>query len=130
MLVELENLDDVKVGDLLSDDISKKPYKVFKVSKNFILAFQNNFGRDYYTIYAKEPINQFIYCDNWHRYYQRTEEKYFYRGPDDLVFGGIGKNDDLDDYMNQLESGELEISLRRRVTLRKIYKSVRKTKND
>ena len=126
MKVLLENLNDIKIGDLLCDNISKKPYRVKAVSENFILAFQNCFGEWYYTIYAKEPLNMFITeKPNVARYYTETKKLYYYRGPDNTLFGGIGIDDDLEEYMKQLESGELKISLKRRVTLTEIYKVVK-----
>ena len=130
MKIKLENLDNIKVGDLLCDNVSKKPYRVYAVSEHYILAFQNNFGKDYYTIFSKIPSGMYIshykFMKHWVRHYNKSDKLFYYRGPDDLVFGGVDKDDDLDDYMNKLESDEIEISLKHRVTLLEIYQVVKK----
>ena len=125
MKIKLENLNDVKVGDLLCDNITKKPMKVMAVSENYIYAVQNNFGKEYYTVYSKEPEG--IYHDGcgWH-IPQKNDKRYFFRGPDDH-WGYMHKDEiTLDAYLDLFEKGELDISWKRRVSLLEIFKVVRK----
>ncbi len=124
MKLKLENLNDVKVGDLLCDNITKKPMKVMAVSENYIFAVQNNFGKIYYTVYAKESEGIYHSGDGWHNP-QKNGNRYFFRGPDNC-YGAWCEDLKPEEYLEKFEKGELEISWKRRVSLLEIFKVVRK----
>ena len=123
MKLKLENLNDVKVGDLLCDNITKKPMKVMAVSENYIYAVQNNFGKIYYTVYAKEPEGIYHSGDGWHNP-QSNDKRYFFRGPGNTW--GIDENLTPEEILKEFEKGEIDISWRSRVSLLEIFKVVRK----
>lgn len=130
MLVKLENLDNIKVGDKLCDNVTMRPMKVIGVSEHYILCIVNFFGNINYTIYSKETEGMYHDGAGGHintAYLNNT--RFYYRGPDNTIFGGFSiKEDDPVEYLNELESGELEISWKRRVSLEEIYKVERKRK--
>ena len=123
MKIQISNLNDVKVGDLLCDNVTKKPMKIMATSENYLYGIQKNFGKEYYTVYAKEPEG--IYHDgNECHMPTKNGEKFFFRGPWNTC--GIDENLSPEEILEEFEKGEIDISWKKRVSLLEIYKVVRK----
>ena len=123
----LENLDNVKVGDRLCDNITMRPMKVIGVSEHYILCIINFFGEINYTIYSKEPEGLYHTGDGGHINVGHLGTRFFFRGPDNTVMGCFNYDyDNPQEYLEKLESGELDISYKKRVSLEEIYKVERK----
>lgn len=123
MKIKLENLNDVKVGDLLCDDVTKKPMKIMAVSENYIYGVQNNFGKEYYTVYAKEPEGIYHNGNGWH-IPTKNGQKFFFRGPGNTW--GIDEDLTPEEILKEFEKGKIDISWRSRVSMQEIFKVVRK----
>ena len=123
MKIQILDLNDVKVGDLLCDNVTKKPMRIVATSDNYLYGIQNNFGKEYYTVYAKEPEG--IYHDgNGCHMPTKNGEKFFFRGPVNTF--GVDDNLSPEEILEEFEKGEIDISWRTRVSLLEIYKVVRK----
>ena len=123
MKIQISDLNDVKVGDLLCDNVTKKPMRVMAVSENYLYGIQKNFDKEYYTIYAKEPEG--IYHDgNGCHMPIKNGEKFFFRGPGNTC--GIDGDLSPEEILKEFEKGEIDISWKKRVSLLEIYKVVRK----
>lgn len=98
----------LQVGDRLHINSWANIFTVCGVSENFVLA--NCFDSEEYTIIPKKPANF---------YYNGIPAGSFVCSPDNLVFGYAGGYhfDDpewINEYLSDLEKGEVEISIRRR----------------
>lgn len=104
----------LKVGNTIQINNWKDIFTVCGVSENFILA--NCFESKEYTIIPKKPVD---YC------YNGIPVGSFVCSPDHLVFGYAGgyyfdNPDWVEKYLSELETGELEISMRRREKINSI----------
>lgn len=117
-----EILDSVQVGDLVKCNDWKKPLRVKGVSENYFVMARKAFGETLYSICEKNPWGGTRYnamCGGM-----------FHIGTDNMIFGWFGWNEgrayDFDDseavgrYLQALESGEIEVSVRRAVPLYEI----------
>ena len=98
----------LKIGDRLRINHWMNLFTVCGVSDNFVLA--NCFESEEYTIIPKKPVD---YC------YNGIPIGSFVCSPDNLIFGYAGgyhfdNPDWIEKYLSELETGELEISQRRR----------------
>ena len=103
-------LDTIKVGDLILCNEWKKPLRVQIVSENFFIMTQNLFGQCCYSIFDKRPSN---FSRN------SIREKFPTIGMDNYIFGKFDyfKPEDLKAAIKELESGEMELSVRRSCAL-------------
>ena len=124
MKVRIENLNDIKIGDRLCDNVFKKSIKIVGISDNYLLGAVNVKGESKYTIWAREPEAIYHGGDGTH-ISNKIGERFYFRGPDNTIFGGFDvKEDNPEDYLKKLENGELEISWKRRVSLLEMYKFI------
>lgn len=123
MKIQITDLNDVKVGDLICDNVTKKPMRIMAVSENYLYGIQKNFGKEYYTVYAKEPEGIYHNGNGWH-IPTKNNQKFFFRGPGNTW--GIDDNLSPEEILEEFEKGEIDISWRSRVSLLEIYKVVRK----
>lgn len=105
-------LDNIKVGNIIKCNDWEESMKVVGISDNYFIMVNG----DYYSICEKKPI------DHTRNNYTKGS---FRIGDDDLVFGKIGGykwNDEkfITEYLNELESGETQLSARRAIDLKKI----------
>lgn len=107
-----EILDSIKVGDRISQ--TTKYMKVVGVSENYIFAIQNLFGEAYYSIFDKHPSG-FSY--NMIYYPHCRERGKYYCGTMGLIGGGTYEDyntpEGVEENLRVLESGEVEMSVRR-----------------
>ena len=80
MKIQITDLNDVKVGDLICDNVTKKPMRIMATSENYLYGIQKNFGKEYYTVYAKEPEGIYHNGNGWH-IPTKNNQKFFFRGP-------------------------------------------------
>jgi hypothetical protein len=114
--VTREILDTVKVGDLIKCNDWEAPMRVVGVSTNYFVMIQKAFGNTLYSVCEKIP------CDHSRNHYN---EDYFRIGTDDYI-GGCGFGSEWDNadavkkYLEEFESGETELSVRRAINLERI----------
>lgn len=111
-IITKELLDSIKVGDEIKCNDWDESMRVVGVSDNYFIMVHGN----YYSICEKKPI------DHTRNYYTKDS---FRIGDDDLVFGKIGgykweDEDFVKKYLDELETGETQLSARRAVDLKKI----------
>lgn len=106
-----ELLDTIKVGDMIKCNNWKESYKVKAVSENYFIATRPFFGDAMYTICHKA---------NAGFNHNGIIPDLPYIGPDNYVFGNYDYKDDCDDAIKELESGEMEVSVRNGVALYQI----------
>lgn len=122
--VTRENLDSVKVGDLIKINNWKKPMKVKAVSKNYFVMTQKNFGQVYYSVVSKIPWEGTVYND--------MRGGMFYCGADNTLFGGIAQFNYPDlykfenkeanaVYLDELENEEIKVSERRGMAIYDLF---------
>lgn len=109
-----EVLDTIKVGDLIKCNDWKKPLSVKAVSENYFIMVRNHFGQPLYSICDKRPSD---FSRNYIEYGKPTI------GMDSWVFGRFDyfNQEDIDEAIKELESGETEMSVRNSVALEIIY---------
>ena len=120
--VTKEILDRVQVGDLFKCNTWKKPFRVKGVSENYFVMARNNFGKTFYSICEKKPWDGIRY--------NAMIGGAFHVSDDNMVLGWPGWNEgrayDFDDteaverYLKALESGEIELSVRRAMPLHRV----------
>lgn len=126
--LDIEVFNSIKVGDSISQ--GKKPMKVLAVSDNYIFAVQNNFGKMYYSIFAKKPstttYNEFYYPNC-------RKTGYYYCGPMDNWGGSavydIKTEEGARANLMHIESGDSEISWKRNYTYKKLTVWYKESKN-
>lgn len=122
--VTRENLDTVKVGDLVKINDWKKPMRVNAISKNYFVMTMKQFGKNYYSVCSKLP-------------WEGTRRNamiggMFHCGTDDWIFGSSLSVDyeDLYEfnneeanrlYLQEFEDGETQISVRTGVPIIDLY---------
>lgn len=111
-----EILNSIKKGDSVKCNDWKKPMKVVGVSPNYFVMTQKAFGETIYSVCEKIPCGHIR--NNYNTGYYRI-------GTDDYI-GGCGFNGKWEDeeavmkYLEEFESGKIELSVRRAVNLTKI----------
>lgn len=109
-----EVLDQVKVGDLIKCNDWVKPLTVRAVSENYFVMSRNHFGKPLYSICEKKPAD---FSRNY------IVEGYPTIGTDFWVFGKFDylNQEDCEQAVKELESGETEMSVRNACMLKVIY---------
>ena len=109
-----EDLDKIKVGDLVKCNDWVKPLTVRAVSDNYFIMVRNHFGKPLYSICEKTPSQ----CNR-----NYIVESYPTIGTDHWVFGKFDylDQDDIDQCLAELESGETELSVRSSCALKIIH---------
>lgn len=109
-----EVLDQVKVGDLIKCNDWTKPLTVRAVSENYFVMSRNHFGKPLYSICQKKPAD---FSRNY------IVEGYPMIGTDAWVFGRFDylNQEDCEEAVKELESGETEMSVRHSCMLKVIY---------
>ena len=109
-----EDLDKIKVGDLVKCNDWVKPLTVRAVSDNYFIMSRNHFGKPLYSICEKNP-------STFSRNY--IVESYPTIGTDFWVFGKFDYLDqeDINKCVAELESGETELSVRNSCALKIIH---------
>lgn len=100
------SVSDIKVCDKIKFDIlenNKQVFIVTAISKHFIIARTKLFGRDYYTMILKEPLQY-----NFYRNFNIIEKGSYIRGTT-ICWGIVGKTPKEDEEaLNFLENEILE----------------------
>ena len=103
-----EILDTIKVGDLIKINGWRTPLRVYGVSENYFVMARRAFGKWRYSVCEKRPFEGLGYNNMVHGFY--------HFGRDDAVFGTFSyefdKEDEVKEYMEMFESGELGLSFR------------------
>lgn len=109
-----EVLDQVKVGDLIKCNDWVKPLTVRAVSENYFVMSRNHFGQALYSICSKRPAD---FSRNY------IVEGYPTIGMDAWVFGKFDylNQEDCEQAVKELESGETQTSVRNACMLKVIY---------
>ncbi len=109
-----EDLDKIKVGDLVKCNDWVKPLTVRVVSDNFFIMSRNHFGKPLYSICEKTPSTFSRNC---------IAESYPTIGTDFWVFGKFDYLDqeDINQCITELESGKTELSVRNSCALKIIH---------
>lgn len=113
-----EQLDQIRVGSLVKCNDWIKPLTVKAVSDNYFIMVKNHFGRPLYSICEKTPSVTA---------YNSIVAGFPTIGPDFWSFGKFDyfDQDDIEQCLKELESGETKLSGRRSIALRRIqYKNV------
>ena len=105
-----EILNIIKVGDLVKCNDWKSPIRVVGVSDNYFIMATNKFGKVLYSICEKKI------ADHNRNYYHKGN---FRIGTDNYVFGKFNylNNDNIDEALQELENGEMELSVRKAIDL-------------
>lgn len=105
-----EDLDKIKVGDFVKCNYWKSPLRVKGVSENYFIMVRNCFGEPLYSICEKTPC-KFTYNNLF--------EGFPSIGMDYWVFGKFDYFDqeDINQCLLELESGETKLSVRNSVAL-------------
>ena len=122
--VTREDLDTIKVGDLVKVNDWKRPMRVKAVSENYFVMTQKQFGNTYYSVCSKLPWKGLRY--------NAMRGGMFHCGPDAWVFGSPVsfdyddlyefENDEANQaYLKDFEDGESRISERRGIAIYDLY---------
>lgn len=108
-----EDLDKIKVGDLVKCNDWVKPLIVKGVSDNYFIMVRNHFGKPLYSICEKTPS---AFSRN------SIVESYPTIGTDFWIFGKFDyfNQEDIEQCLDELESGKTELSVRSSVALKVI----------
>lgn len=114
-----EILDTLEIGDTVKCNKWREPYKVVAISDNYFIMTRPIKGKTYvsYSICYKNKAG----FTRMHSENCGILPDLPYIGPDFSLFGRFHYIDDCEDALKQLESGELEISERRGVSLNNIW---------
>ena len=122
--VTREILNTIKVGDLIRVNDWKRPMRVKAVSENYFVMTQKQFGNTYYSVCSKLPWGGIRY--------NHMIGGMFHCGPDNWVFGSpvsadyenlyeFENEEANQEYLQEFESGESEISERRGIAIYNLY---------
>lgn len=107
-------LDTVRVGDLIKCNYWTAPLRVKAVSENYFIMVRNCFGKALYSICDKRP-------SGFSRNYIKEGKPTI--GLDYYIFGKFDylNQEDIEAAIAELESGEMELSVRKSCALDTIY---------
>lgn len=115
-MVTKELLNSVEVGNLVKCNDWKKPMKVIGVSDNYFMMIRKTPKGIVYSICEKKRCN----------HTRNDYTKGCFRIGTDNIIGGIdfygdwANKDDINQYLNRLENGEIELSARTTVNLSRL----------